>query len=670
VSQALTSYEALAQSLRTRARQEPALVGIDKLAGQLGLKLRTTHTRISALRKQAQSVMTIGTEIKTLGEAALDSQIAQIREKLIRGTHDLPTTQRALAIVREVIRRETSEEAYEVQIIGALALQHGCIIEMLTGEGKTLTGSLAAPLIAWKKRKLHILTVNDYLATRDAQSRAPIYRRCLLDCGAIAQELEPHERFAIYAKPIVYGTPKQINADFLRDQIRLTDTPSAWAGRSLLAMGDGSMAGVGAGPMVPGLHAGMVDEADAVLIDEGVVPLIIAQSRRGDEMAEIYKTAANMARSLSGSSSSSPDYTIDLLRKRAELTAQGRTKCAALFAAQPQGLWRATRRAEELIRQALVARHCYLHGQHYQIVEDKIVIVDEYTGRFLPDRSWEHGLHQAVEAKENVEVTADRETLARLSFQKYLRMYPFLCGMTGTAADATVEIERVYQRVVARVPTNKPIARIDLPPRVFTSASAKWDGVVEQVKQIRAQGRPVLVGTRSVEASQRLAELLTRENIEHKVLNALFDKDEASIIRNAGDRGVVTVATNMAGRGTDIKLPPDVHKAGGLHVILTEMHGAQRIDRQFRGRAGRQGDPGSSQMFMSLEDELIRLHAPKLGSVLASMGSSAGELSGVAYRLARVLFAHCQSASQNRARRQRLEVLKQDNWIDKHLPGS
>jgi preprotein translocase subunit SecA len=478
--------------------------------------------------------------------------------------------------------------------------------------------------------------------------------------------MEPAERFEVYARPIVYGTPKQITADWLRDQIRLGTITSAWAGRGMLSQG----AGESAGPMIPGLRAAMVDEADAVLIDEGVVPLIIARSRRGDEMAEVYKQAAALAAKLD----MGPDFTIDQLRRKAELKSRGEHRVDQMVAQIDGAIWRAPRRAEELVRQALAAKHCYTRGKHYEIVESRIVIVDEYTGRFLADRSWEHGLHQAVEAKEGLDVTADRETLARMSFQRFFRSYPFLCGMTGTAADATGEIESVYARPVEIIPTNRPIARAAWPMRVFRTQQGKWAAIAQSIEEVHRAGRPILAGTRSIAASELLSNLLTQRGLPHKVLNANFDKDEADLISGAGVGGAeaaITVATNMAGRGTDIKLDDAAREAGGLHVILTEMHGAKRIDRQFIGRAGRQGDPGSSQLFVSTEDELLSLHAAPVLRVLQAVqpsGEEGVEIAGS--ELVARLFRYAQRQSEARDRRTRAGVLRQDDWIDKYLPGT
>jgi preprotein translocase subunit SecA len=682
MSQILTQYHALYESMRSRRIRPVVPKGLDMVASRAGVAVANRKTGPTFLHRQAQRTAALGPEMRNMSEAALDDRISTIREVFVRSRQDADAVVRGLAAVREVARRATGEEPFPVQLMGALAMYYGRIVEMLTGEGKTLTGSVAAPLIAWTHRRLHVFTVNDYLAARDAASRADIYRRCLLEVGAITQEMEGPERATVYAKPIVYGTPKQIVADWLRDQIKLGRAGTAWTARQQAL---GSMPGQG--PMVPGLRAAMVDEADAVLIDEGVVPLIIARSRTEDDMARVYRQGASIA----GKLDEGPDYDLDHVHRRVDLKRRGEHRCAQMFqealdhGADP--IWKATRRGEELVRQALVARHCYLHGQQYQIVDGKVVIVDEYTGRFLPDRSWEHGLHQAVEAKEGLEVTADRETLARMSFQRFYRSYPFLCGMTGTAADATGEMESVYSRPVTVIPTNKPVIRERWPLRVFREARDKWSAIAASIEEVHASGRPILVGTRSIVASELLARLLTQRGLPHQVLNANFDKDEADLIAGAGhgswlntpsrgnevgtkdrpEQASITVATNMAGRGTDIKLDEPARLAGGLHVILTEMHGAKRIDRQFIGRAGRQGDPGSSQVFVSLEDDLPLKFAPLLNRFLRERAAGA-ELKDT--RLAARIFRLAQSRSEGKDRRNRAGVLRQDDWIDKFLPGA
>jgi len=664
----LTRYNALYDSLRSRRRRVETARGLDALAARASVAARHRGLALTALRASAERIDgELSPTLRSCSEGVLDQRLADIRERFVRLRRepDPLLVLNALALTREVARRLTGEEAFLVQLMGALALASGAIIEMLTGEGKTLTGSLAAPLLAWRHKHLHVFTVNDYLAGRDAESRGRIFRRCGLTVGAITQETPHEKRAEIYARAIIFGTPKQITADWLRDQIQLGGNDTPWAGRHASAMGELMGGGAGGdGPLVPGLRAAMVDEADAVLIDEGVVPLIIAQARRTDDMGEVYRAAAGVARALD----EGPDYAIDHLRRRATLRDRGRFRCEKMFESIEHAIFRAPRRAEELIRIALVARHCYRKGEQYQIVDGRIVIVDEYTGRFLADRSWEHGLHQAVEAKENVDVTADRETLARQSFQKFFRTYPFLCGMTGTAADAATELVSVYQRPVTVIPTNRPVVRAALPTRLFRTGEAKWSAIAASIVELHALGRPVLVGTRSIEASEHLSSRLSARGLPHRVLNANFDKEEAELIGGAGRLGSIIVATNMAGRGTDIIPEARAKELGGLHVILTEMHGARRIDRQFIGRAGRQGDPGSSQIFASLDDELMRVHGslllPVARRVLRGEEATARQV-----RLLLPMFRVVQRAAEGRAREQRVQLMHHDHWAERHLPG-
>ena len=655
--QALTRYDALRDSVLSRSRAERPLKGLDKMVGALRLRIASRGSSIAPLLREAAQIDALAPTLRGLADRALDDRARELRALFVRRRFTDLDQRAALAVTREIARRETGEEAYPVQLAGAMGLLRGRIIEMATGEGKTLTASIAAPLLAWTHRHVHVFTVNDYLASRDAESRAPIYKRCGVTVGAIESQTPPDQRASIYAKGVIYGSPKQITADYLRDQLRVAPLGSPWSGRqTLMRMGPTGMESLG--PIVPGLRAALVDEADAVLIDEGVVPLIIARSRREDDMASAYLAASQIARKLD----EGPDYTVDLLRKKAELKRRGLERARAMWSKVPDPIFRAERRAGELVRQALVAEHCYKRGAQYEIVDGQVIIVDEYTGRFLHDRTWEHGLHQAVEAKEGLEVTADRETLARLSFQRFFRSYPFLCGMTGTVADSKKEMETVYRRAVVSIPTNRPVVRERRPMRLFARAEAKWNAITDEIERLSGEGRPVLVGTRSIEASQKLSERLDKRGVAHRVLNALNDAEEGELIALAGNSAAVTVATNMAGRGTDIKLDPKARAAGGLAVILTEMHGAKRIDRQFAGRAGRQGDPGSEQIFVSLEDEIIDRQTGQLRRLVRPTGANAGFFG-------RQLFRQAQRRSEARDRRNRASVLRQDDWIDKHLPG-
>ncbi|MEM9166755.1 MAG: hypothetical protein AAGB48_06990 [Planctomycetota bacterium] len=651
----LSAYSALVEAVNARRRAPRLLKGVDRAVATLSMKLKHRRARLAALLEGAGRIDALAPAIRSMSDAALDAELDTVRASIRRGRATSDVVERALALVREAASRETGEEAYRVQLAGALALVRGRIVEMVTGEGKTLTGSLAVPLLSWRAGHVHVLTVNDYLAERDAESRRDLYSRCGVSVGAIVQEQSPIERSEVYRRGAVYGTPKQIAADYLRDQIRLGSVDSAWSGWHRLG------GGVGGGPLVPGLHACLVDEADAVLIDEGVTPLIIARAREADAQAAEYARARSIASELV----EGEHYRVEHVRKRAVLTGEGRESIATAVRDLPELAWRVERRREELVRQALVAAHCYLRGRQYEVVDGQVVIVDEYTGRFLPDRSWEHGLHQAVEAKEGLEATADRETLARISFQRFFRSYRFLAGMTGTAADAAHEMATIYSRPVTVIPTNRPVIREQRPMRIFGTQESKWRAVVESIEAEHAAGRPVLVGTRSIEASELLSERLTARGLVHELLNAHQHAEEADTVARAGEPGRIMVATNMAGRGTDIKLTAEARDLGGLHVILTEPHGARRVDRQFIGRAGRQGDPGSAQVFASLEDDLPAMHTPGVASAVGRSGKEELTGSRVAMRVVQL----AQSRQEARDRRSRASVLRQDDWVDRYLPG-
>lgn len=652
-------------ALRTRRRRVDPLHGLDAAAFRWQSRLQNARMGLKQLRHEAEAVVSMDAHWSAMSDSDLDEQIANLRVVFALRNHKREHVRAGLGAIREVAYRESGEKPYMVQIMGALGLFHRQIVEMVTGEGKTLTAAVAATLLGWLRRPVHVITVNDYLAQRDAEGRNLIYRRCGLLATSILNETPEPQRHSAYRQPIVYTTQKELVADWLRDQLRLDriadPVSTRWLLSNPLAQGRGRGASAGPSILVPGLHVAIVDEADAVLIDEAVTPLIIAQPRGEDAQAALYERARDLAESLD----SQKDLTIELVKRRAKLTPSGRTKLESMLKPDEHAIWRATRRREELIEQALVAAHCYHHRQHYQIVEDQIVIVDEYTGRFMPDRQWQHGLHQAVEAKHHLKITADRDTLASMSFQRFFRQYTHLCGMTGTAADAKSELETTYGLPVRVIPTNRPLRRERMKDLVFVAASDKWQAIVQEIETIHALGRPILVGTRSIEASELLSEMLTERNLQHQVLNAVHHDAEAQIIEQAGQLGSIVVATNMAGRGTDIKLGPGITELGGLHVILTERHTARRIDRQLSGRAGRQGDPGSSRVIISLEDDLVLKYAPRLAQTLRRMyGRQSTPIPAWAQK------AHdlAQRRAQNKAFHSRSSVMRHDQDLDRSLP--
>ena len=372
-------------------------------------------------------------------------------------------------------------------------------------------------------------------------------------------------------------------------------------------------------------------------------------------MGALYHEADRTARA---SWIAGPDYKVEHDDRRARLTARGRHRVAQLAERCASAIWKGERRARELVERALEAHACFARGRQYEVVEQRVVIVDELTGRLLADRSWQHGVHQAVEAKESLDITADRVSLAQVSFQRYFRGYPFLSGMTGTVAESAGEMERVYGRAVVRVPTHRKVQREHLGTKWFVAREAKERAIVGEVRTVHEQGRPVLIGTRSIEASERVAALLRAAELACEVLNAMRDDDEAQVIARAGRAGAITVATNMAGRGTDIRLDAAARVAGGLHVVLVEPHGAKRVDRQFLGRAGRQGDPGSGRGYVCAEDELVRDHG---GGMIARLARRTGR--------GGLLVAIAQRRAERAGRRLRRGVLKQDEWADRYLPG-
>jgi len=653
-------------ALRTRRKRVEPMRGLDATAYRWQTRMRHAKVGLKHLQNESKAIVALEPQWSKLTDEALDEQLLSLRAVFARRNHKTEHIRQGMAAVREVAYRETGEKPFQVQIMGAMGLFHGQIVEMVTGEGKTLTASVACTLLGWLRRPVHVITVNDYLAQRDADGRQPIYRRCGLIATAIVNETPPPQRISAYRQPIVYTTQKELVADWLRDQLqmgRIADPVSTrWLMDGPVTSRDGQRRHPAGSVLVPGLHMAIVDEADAVLIDEAVTPLIIAQPRGEDAQAELYQRARDLAQALTAEE----HFKVELVKRRVKLTSAGREKVLSLLTSNEHAIWRAARRREELVEQALVAAHCYHDRQQYQIVEDQVVIVDEYTGRFMPDRQWQHGLHQAVEAKHQLSITADRDTLASMSFQRFFRQYNHLCGMTGTAADAKPEIETTYGLPVRVIPTNRPIRRTRLDDLIFVAAADKWRAIVDEIDQIHQQGRPILVGTRSVDASELLSEMLTEKGLEHQVLNAVHHKVEAQIVSQAGQRGSIVVATNMAGRGTDIKLEHGIAELGGLHVILTERHTAKRIDRQLVGRAGRQGDQGSARTIVSLEDDLVLKYAPHLAVTIrrlfAHRSTPLPSWTIVAHNLA-------QRRAQQRAFRSRASVMRHDQELDQSLPG-
>ncbi|MGA2266317.1 MAG: preprotein translocase subunit SecA [Phycisphaerae bacterium] len=649
-----TTWRMLAQ--RTAGTELPR--GLDAAWDAAVAVVQHVRPRRKGLLRKAEEVVSWEKPFAKMTDAALRDVAAAMREPFRRGRQTPADLARAFAIVREVAFRQLGERPFLTQVAGALGLEAGCVVEMATGEGKTLTATLPATIAGWRGRGCHVITVNDYLARRDAEWMGKIYKFCGLSVAHIEQGMEPAQRRAAYQADITYCTNKEVAADFLRDRLalgRLTGLPAVLLAR--IAEGAGS----GTDRLVQrGLYCAIVDEADSVLIDEAVTPLIISGPAPNPEQVEAFHQAVELAKQLD----SRHDYRSDPRFHEVELTEAGKNHLTEL-AEELGGLFAGPRRREELVVQALTAQEFYQRDKQYVVADDKIVIVDEFTGRLMPDREWRDGLHQAVEAKETLEVNSPKDTYARVSFQRFFRLYKKLAGMTGTAAEGWREFWQIYHMPVVIIPTHRPCIRRILPDRAFATEQQKWQAVTEEINAIHRTGRPILVGTRSVRASEMLSGMLGERGLEHQVLNAVRHAEEAQIVAGAGQAGRITVATNMAGRGTDIRLGRGVAELGGLHVLATERHEAGRVDRQLFGRSARQGDPGIAQAMVSLEDELVRRHAPILSAWWRRRrGSSIGEVTSV--WTAR-LFDHAQRRAERLALHHRKAVLQTDDWLDQYL---
>ncbi|MBV1786448.1 preprotein translocase subunit SecA [Marinobacterium sp. D7] len=567
------------------------------------------YVRLSTRRQRrfVQRVSAYEGRFNALDESGLKAQLQTVRLGLRReGIHDEQVAP-AFALIRVVSSRVLGMRHHDVQIRGGYVLIHGCIIEMDTGEGKTLTATLAAIVMALAGRQVQVVTVNDYLAGRDAEEMAPLYEWFGLTTATVAEDAPREVRERAYRHPIVYCTGKTLVFDYLKDRLVL--------GQQLSQLGirlkDFIRNRPGGELLLPGLQFAIVDEIDSVLIDEARTPLIISASDESSRHEEYYGEALTLARSLLLYT----DFVVDS-RKRIELTRGGRERLAERAQAL-EPLWHNQFRREESVIQALTALHNFLRDEHYIVRDDKVMIVDEHTGRVMPDRSWEKGLHQLIELKEGVPVTPPRVTLAKISFQLFFRRYVGLAGMTGTGREVAAEMGHVYDLLSVRIPPHRRSRRIRQGCRVFATADQKWQALVETLAQMQSRGQPVLVGTRTIHAADELAERLTAYRIEHQLLHANQDVEEAMIVAEAGKHGRVTIATNMAGRGTDIKLADGIDTLGGLHVILTELHDSARVDRQLVGRCARQGQPGSWEEILSLEDELLQVLPKRLLKALS-----------------------------------------------------
>nr|WP_306541847.1 preprotein translocase subunit SecA [Acidaminococcus intestini] len=537
-------------------------------------------------------------EISGLSDARLRAKTDEFRLRLTKGETLDDLLPEAFAVVREAAKRVMGLRHFDVQLMGGCILHRGKIAEMRTGEGKTLVATLPAYLNALEGKGVHVVTVNDYLARRDSEDMGRVYRFLGLSVGLITHEMDYPARKAAYAADITYGTNNEFGFDYLRDNMVI----------SLDQM------------VQRPLHYAIVDEVDSILIDEARTPLII--SGPGAQSTSLYQVMADVAAKLK----EGEDYTVDEKQKTVAPTETGIAKTEKLLGVSNMYDGENGVDYSHQLMAALKAKALMHRDRDYVVKDGEVIIVDEFTGRLMFGRRYSEGLHQAIEAKEHVKVERESQTLATITFQNYFRMYDKLSGMTGTAKTEEQEFQKIYGLDVVVVPTNKPNIRIDYPDVIYKTRRAKYRAVANAIEELHKKGRPVLVGTTSIQQSEELSELLKKLGIEHNVLNAKFHEKEAEIVADAGQMGAVTIATNMAGRGTDIVLGDGVAELGGLHIIGTERHESRRIDNQLRGRCARQGDPGSTRFYLSLEDDLMRLFgSDNISGIMDKLGMEEDE---------------------------------------------
>jgi len=557
---------------------------------------QTNAQQLRRYSQHLQAVNALEPELQELPLEALRERIAAAKARLADGEPREEVRDEVFAVVRETAKRTVAMRPFDVQIIGGLALDDHKIAEMQTGEGKTLVATLPATLNALVG-KVHVVTVNDYLARRDREWMGPIYEALGLSVGLLQEEMSPEERKPAYAADITYGTNNQFGFDYLRDNMVLSANQKVQ------------------GP----LDFAIIDEIDNILIDEARTPLIISGSTA--QAIDRYRKFASIAHRFKRDA----DFEIDEETRRLTLTDEGIHKAEKTLSID--NLY-APEETETLhyLENALRALHLFKKEQDYIVKDGRVMIVDTFTGRLMPDRRYSDGLHQALEAKEGMTVQRESQTLATITLQHYFQLYGAICGMTGTAKTEEEEFKQIYHLPVLVIPTNRPLIREAKPDVIFRRERAKFEAIAQEIETLHESGRPVLVGTDSIEKSEVLSALLKRRGLEHSVLNAKYHEKEAEIVKDAGHRGAITVATNMAGRGTDIKLEEGVAELGGLHVIGGQRHESRRIDNQLLGRAGRQGDPGSSQFYLSLEDDLLRIFGgDRIGAVMDRLGVEEGQ---------------------------------------------
>ncbi|MBP6900709.1 MAG: hypothetical protein KBC73_11500 [Burkholderiaceae bacterium] len=604
------------------------------------------------LQRQADQALAQAEQAAGWDEARLDAELRRLRRALRLG--DAGQRAQALGLVAEAAARTVERRPYRVQLLAALAMHEGLVVQMNAGEGKTLAVALAAVLHGWQGQPCHVVTANDYLAQRDAELMAPLYARCGVRAASVVHGLAIEVLQQAYAAELVYATSKQLLADHLCDQIVLSGATDATR-RRIHELRPGGASQV----RTRGLYAALVDEADSVMIDEANTPLIISAPQPNAMLVQAVLAARDIADGLQAGL----HYRIDARLRAVDLTDAGRAHLEDLTRTLPP-VWHAPDRRDDLVCQAISARDLFLRDRHYIVQDGKIEILDENTGRVMEGRTWSYGLHQAIEAREGVELTHPSKTLARMSFQDFFSRYHRLGGASGTLQGVHGEMWRVYGLPTFTVPTRVPSRLAVVPLRHFADGTARAQAVLDEVARLHALRLPVLVGTRRLEDSEALAAALAARGLACAVLNARQTAHEAAVVAAAGRPGSITVATNMAGRGTDILLDAAVREQGGLQVLMLEPHESARVDWQLFGRAGRQGQPGAAQPFVALDDDLLQRHLPWwLRPLLPSLSASAT----LRARLIAPLVRLAQSRAQRQAALQRRWLQQRERQIRKQL---
>ena len=593
--------------------------------------------------------------LSTLSLTDFDAAVRNLKQQLVRDGFSADNLAQAFALTGEACRRQLGMSPFATQRIAAAIMLDNQLAEMATGEGKTLVAALAAATGALAGIPVHVITANDYLVSRDAEKLRPLYAALGLSVGAVQQNQDSNQRRAEYAHDITYCTAKELVFDYLRDlPLRnLHRTDLAWRVAHFAAAPSHQ------GTLLRGLCMAVIDEADSILIDEARMPLIISELRehagKREAAAEILQLAATL--------SAETDFTLDRHALSATLTEAGQAALATKTG-DLHPVWHNRRHREENLSLALVALHLFLRDRHYLVRDNGVHIIDETTGRAAPGRTWSRGLHQLIELKEHCKVSGEAVTRAQITYQRFFPRYLRLCGMSGTLAESRAELSRVFELSVVRVPLRKPSQRIENRQRVFLHRTQQWQAVAERVDVVARLGRPVLIGIDSVADSDSLSAHLTQQGIAHTVLNARNDQHEADVVAMAGHTGRITVATNMAGRGTDIPLEAGIAQIGGLHVISCQMNSARRIDRQLKGRCARQGDPGSVDTLLSLDAPLIQRTLPEWLKRFAAHTAhpASGALPGW---LGWTLAAFTQRIEESRQQIQRAQLLHQDQQLDR-----